>query len=178
MNSNNRGETILIVVLILGLSAFVIGSFSYAIQLRLMPLISGLSGIGLLFFILAAKYLPSMKGQIYLGRDVRSDIFLVKGEDGAAKSEARLGDGLRVMMYIVGLWTAVAVSGLVLSIFAFIFIFLKFEAGVRFRRALIGSVVTITLMAVGLHVLGITMWTGVMPTIVPGYVGGSSMPPL
>lgn len=178
MKNNRRGETIFVAVLILGLLGFVIGSFSYTIQLRLMPFLSGLSGIALLLIVLSGKYIPAARRRIGQAAEGQRAKLPIEGEEGIADDEGRLGDGLKVISYIVVLWGAVLVVGLPLSMFTFIIIFLRFEARVRLVKALVGSGIAVALMILGLKILGIDMWAGIMPTVVPGYVGGSLMPPL
>ena len=178
MNKGKLGETIFILVLIAGLFAFVIGSFSYTVELRIIPLLSGLIGIPLLATLLIGRSLPALRWQPD-GTDEAAPSILAKNEDDDdADGEESAGAALKIMTYMIGLWVAVVIAGLTLSLPVFIAIFLIFEARVRPHNALISSLIAIAIVVIGLKALGIDPWAGIMPEVIPGYVGGSMMPPL
>ena len=85
---------------------------------------------------------------------------------------------LRVLAYIIGFWALVFVFGLYLVPPLFIVFFLVAEAGVRLRHAVLSALIACAFLFTGLHLLKIDLWVGVVGEIVPGIVGGATMPSL
>ncbi|MBW1996486.1 MAG: hypothetical protein JRJ29_00835 [Deltaproteobacteria bacterium] len=53
------------------------------------------------------------------------------------------------------------------------------EAGIRWWKAFIYSVVTTALLYIGMvNLLKVDLWTGAIPEIIPGFLGGSLVPPI
>jgi uncharacterized transporter YbjL len=78
--------------------------------------------------------------------------------------------------YTVALWLTALIAGLLLAIVVFVTFFLWAEARLRLRSAVIGGVATGALTMAAFHVMKIDHWAGIMPELVPGYLGGSIMP--
>ena len=82
------------------------------------------------------------------------------------------------MFTTIGFWTLIFLFGLYLVPPLFIVQFLVVEAGMRWRHAVLSTLIACAFLFAGLHLLKIDLWVGVVPEIVPGIVGGAVMPSL
>ena len=170
------GETIFVLFLIAGLAVFTFGSLSYVTELRTMPLIFGIAGILLLILLLVGNYVPAMRG---LGRAGTPSVSVsaAGGEKPETKSaEPKWSDVLKIMAYMIGFWVAILVFGLTVTVPLLIAGFLIFEAKVKIRNAILSGLIAVVVMILSLNLMGIDVWPGIMPEIVPDYLGGGLMP--
>lgn len=173
---SRTGETIFVLSLIAGLSVFTFGSLSYVTELRTMPLIFGIAGILLLLLLLAGNHVPALRG---ISRAGSPSVSAPPGggEKPAAKSaEPEWRDVLKIMAYMVGFWVAILVFGLTVTVPLLIAGFLIFEARVRVGYAIMSGLVAVVVMVLSLNLMGIDVWPGIMPEIIPDYLGGGLMP--
>jgi hypothetical protein len=176
MQKPRPGETVFILCLIAGLAIFTFGSLSYVTELRTMPLIFGSCGILLLVLLLAGNHIPAMRG---ISRAGSPSVSAPPGggEKTAAKSaEPEWRDVLKIMAYMVGFWVAILVFGLTVTVPLLIAGFLIFEARVRAVYAVLCGLIAVVVMVFSLNLMGIDVWPGIMPEIIPDYLGGGLMP--
>ncbi len=176
MNTSHTGETIFVLFLIAGLAVFTFSSLSYVTELRTMPLIFGTAGILLLLILLAGNHVPALRG---IGR---AGSPTVSGPPGSGEKPAAKGpepewrDVLKIMAYMVGFWVAILFFGLTVTVPLLIAGFLILEAGVRAGYAILSGLIAVVVMVLSLNVMGIDVWPGIMPEIIPDYLGGGLMP--
>lgn len=177
MNKSRAGETLFILFLIAGLAIFTAGSLSYVAELRTMPLIFGVGGILLLVLLLAGNRYPAIRrlGEAGLPRPM-AGVKDGKADAPAGGSEPQWRDALKIMAYMVGFWVAILFFGLTVIVPLLIAGFLIFEAGVRVRNAILSGLIAVALMVLSLNFMGIDVWPGIIPEIVPDYLGGGLMP--
>jgi hypothetical protein len=178
MNKRLPGEAIFVLLLIVGLLAFVLGSLGYTVELRAMPQAFGLAGVALLVLVLIGIYFPSVRQ--WTDASLAADWTKMPGEEEKQEErpnrQERPAEFLRIIAYMVAVWVAVLLLGLTVTIPVFLTVFLVWEAKLRLRNALIASAVTIVIIVLALKAMGITLWAGIIPEIIPGYLGGSIMP--
>ncbi|HSM42698.1 MAG TPA: hypothetical protein VK862_18250 [Afifellaceae bacterium] len=176
MKKSRTGETIFVLILIAGLAIFTFGSLSYVTELRTMPLIFGVAGILLLLLLLAGNHIPALRG---ISRAGSPSVSAPPGGGEKAtpnSAEPEWRDVLKVMAYMVGFWVAILFFGLTVTVPLLIAGFLIFEARVRAGYAILSGLIAVVVMVLSLNVMGIDVWPGIMPEIIPDYLGGGLMP--
>lgn len=170
------GETVFVLVLIAGLAIFTFGSLAYVTELRTMPLIFGTCGILLLLLLLAGNHIPAMRGISQAGSPSASPQPGGDEKAEAKSNEPEWRDVLKIMAYMVGFWVAILFFGLTVTVPLLVAGFLIFEAKVKVGRAILSGVIAVVVMVFSLNFMGIDVWPGIIPEIVPDYLGGGLMP--
>jgi hypothetical protein len=183
MTNLSRDQLLNIVVtgLMLFLAAsFVIGAFTYAPRMRIVPLVIGIPTIAMLVFILALELRPDL----FKPRKLREAEEAPKPEAPRQVSASGIDAGrwqrvVTIYGWIVGFFAATLVLGHYLAIPLFLLAFFIKETKVDPVRAIaVSAAVTVVLIVVFDLLLDIPLWPGVLPRIIPHYIGGGSMPPL
>lgn len=156
MTKIDKGEAAFVLFLILWMLAFVLAASSYTSVVKILPLIFGGIGLVLLGLTLAG---------------------LFKFGSGSARggTESRADVG-RMIGYMIALWLTAFLLGLLVAITLFVIVFLRREAKTSLRAAVITGSVTGALTVLTLQFMHIDLWAGIVPELIPGYVGGSIMP--
>ncbi len=84
----------------------------------------------------------------------------------------------RSMGYALGFLAFAFVFGFYLIPPLFIAIYLIVDARVPARWAIFSGIVATALLIGGMQAVNVDVWLGVVPEIIPGYFGGSMMPPI
>lgn len=160
--------------------SFVIGAFTYMPRMRIVPLVIGVPTVALLVFIILQELKPrlfSMDRSANEGADPEPE-----APRRVTSSSIDAGQWQRVVTiygWIAGFFVATFVLGHYLAIPLFLLAFFVKETGIAPLRALgIAVAVFLVLMLVFEVLLGIPLWPGILPRIVPHYIGGGSIPPL
>ena len=176
MKKPRTGETVFVLLLIAGLAIFTFGSLSYVTELRTMPLIFGVAGILLLLLLLAGNHIPAMRSIRQAGSPSASPSPGGDEKPEAKSAEPEWRDVLKIMAYMVGFWVAILLFGLTITVPLLIAGFLILEAKAKAGNAILSGVIAVVLMVFSLNFMGIDVWPGIIPEIVPDYLGGGLMP--
>ncbi|MEK9660063.1 MAG: tripartite tricarboxylate transporter TctB family protein [Chloroflexota bacterium] len=185
----NRDRVLNLVVyaalLVLTLS-FVIGARAYEGRMTLVPRVIGIPTALLLAFIIVAELSPRLRGLTH-GRGGAADDEAPSPEESAQRqreSGAGVDAGswqrvLTVYGWLVGFFLLTLVVGFYVAVPIFLFAFLVRESQVAPVRAAVVTVVVLLLFLLIFDlVLDLALWRGLLPRILPGYIGGGSLPPL
>lgn len=177
MNLRWNGTAIFSICLIAFVLAMVIGSFSFPFEVRITPLMVGSVSLLFLVLLVVGEFHPTLLEwteatleDLWGGRQKRNH---------RIKSGGRNADWpsvLKILIYIFGFWLAVFLIGLAVVPPLFIAIFLIFEADVKIRYATFAALLACLLIIGSLNLMNVDIWAGVIPELIPGYIGGSIMP--
>ncbi len=179
MKANSTGTFVWVAIMAVAVIAMLVEAATLPPTLREIPNLLGWTVLVLFALLLVGEVCPAaiawmdtpLEG-LWQGGDMK------EGGPGGVPDAVPWSSVLRVLAYIVGFWALVFVFGLYLVPPLFIILFLVAEAGVRLRHAVLSALVACSFLFAGLHLLKIDLWSGVVPEIVPGIVGGTVMPTL
>lgn len=185
MKAKSIGIFVWVTIMASTVIAMLINATTLPPSLREIPDLLGWTVLVLFALVLVGEVYP----EAIAWMDSPLDEFLQSGEankgvpgevDTDSKNEAAAPapwpSVLRVLAYIIGFWALTFLFGLYLVPPLFIVFFLIVEAGVRLRNAVLSTLIACAMLFVGLHLLEINLWVGVVPEFVPGIVGGAVMP--
>ena len=181
MKSRPSGELRLILVIGAVVALMLFEAQSLPSNVRMAPNLLGFASMGLILLLVVGEiYPPAMK---YMGSPITDLVGAKESKDPAwgddeVSDRARWIPVLRIMAYVAGFWLLVVFFGLILIPPIFVICFLVFEARVRFKIAVLSSLIACTILITGLLLLNVEMWLGAIPETIPGVLGGSILPSL
>jgi hypothetical protein len=154
--------------------AFFIGSLALRPGLRVMPLVFSALGLVLLGTLAVDRFAPSAREWIGL----RSNGAASRGKQQVPADELNedSADIVRIIGYMIGFFGLVFLMGMAVSIPIYVALFLKLEAKARWHHAILAGALTTVIVVAGMKLMRLALWTGIIPTIIPRYVGGAQMP--
>lgn len=160
------------------LQVTVAGGFTEA--LRFTPYLAGYGTLSMVIVLLAGTYYPEILRwtettlQDLWGGGGAGD----KGVASEAEEDAPWPAVLRSMSYAVGFLVAVFVFGFALVPPLYVALYLIVEARVRPLWAALAALIASFTLIIGMVLLRVEVWAGIIPEIIEGYLGGSIIPPL
>lgn len=177
MKSRIDGELIFILVLTGLVLAVLIATLGFPPLLRYTPFIAGGLTLALLLVLLAGRIFPPV---LMWTETVLQDMWGGGADQGrieaAVEAPSPWPSVLRVMAYAVGYLLAVYFIGFFVVTPLFLAVYLIFDAAVKPLPAVAVSAALSFLMIVALLNLNVDLWSGVMPEIVPDFIGGAIPP--
>ena len=151
---------------------------AYPPEVQVLPLVVGLPTLALTIVLLAGEFHPPVMQWLDSALD---DLWGGRQEtpDRAADQPATSwGPVVRMMSWAIGFFAAVFLLGMFVVPPLFIVAYLVTEARMRLAGALFASLVASTCLYAGMAFLGVDLWTGSVPEVAPGILGGGIIPPL
>lgn len=158
--------------------AFLVDGRAFPPQVRIVPYLVGITTLVLLVILLLGNFYPAVT------RWTESTLEDLWGgvRDAAGTrppQEAPPWSGVfRIAAWIVGFFLSVFLLGIVAVPSFFIAAFLIVEAGVAARKAIPIALAVSFAVCAGMAALQVEFWTGLIPELIPGYLGGAILPPL
>ena len=160
--------------------ALVLGSLVYDGKQRLVALVIGLPTIGMLAFLMLASLTPAMLA--YLRPIGVSEDDAPEAESGGSPNNLNTGTWRRVGIvygWLIGYYVLTFIFGYYVATPVFLVAFLTKESGLTWMKSLGVMVVSLVPFYVVFRlILDIPLWPGVLPRILPGILGGGSIPQL
>jgi hypothetical protein len=172
MSDRTAGERIFLIFLMIILLVFFIGSLSFRPGLRVMPLVFSALGLMLLAALAVDRFAPSAREWIGLGGAASRG----KQRAPADQLNETPADVARIISYMIAFFGLVFLMGMAVAIPLYVALFLKVEARARWHHAILAGALTTVIVVAGMKLMRLTLWTGIIPTIIPRYVGGAQMP--
>lgn len=155
-------------------------------QLQIATHIAGYSTLFLIVLLLVGHFRP---GLMHWAETTLQDLWGGKGTGagslGRDEGAAGGGDGAlpwpavaRSMGYALGFLALAFVFGFYLIPPLFIATYLIAEARVPPLWAILSGIGATALLIGGMQAVNVDVWVGVIPEIIPGYFGGSMLPPI
>lgn len=138
-----------------------------------------------------ARFIPTVFAWITLGLiavDILRQIItssLPQREKGAPEAAAQqymstdpthVSDALRVISYVAAFWLLVLLFGFIGVPALLIWTYLMVEARVRWHLGFLAAVLGNAAVLWGMSALGVRIWRGAGPEVLPGIVGGEQWP--
>jgi putative tricarboxylic transport membrane protein len=162
--------------LALGVAVFLVGALSFPDRVQILPLLTGSGTLLLLLGLVASTLLPRLKH--WRGSAPQEDSGNDADTPATGPDEPPWPVVLRFAVYIMGFFAAVFMFGFFLVPPFVVALFLIYEADVPRRWAILSAVIASFSLYAGMVLLNVDMWTGALPEIVPGLIGGSIIPPI
>ena len=181
MKSRINGAFIWTVILGLFVVLQVIVAGGFTESLRFTPYLAGFGTLFMVIVLLAGNFYPEiLRWTETTLQDLWGGGGGGAGDGGAtaAEEEPPWPAVLRSMSYAVGFLVAVFVFGFALVPPLYVTLYLTVEAGVRLRWAVLVAVAASAALIMGMVLLHVEVWAGILPEIIEGYLGGSIIPPL
>ncbi|MDW7738750.1 MAG: tripartite tricarboxylate transporter permease [Bacillota bacterium] len=153
-------------------------SFQYGERARMVPLLVSSGTLVLLLGLLVGHFFPELMKRMEVGLDDMLGGSSKQKCDAEEKEQTAIGSVLRIIFWIVGLATIIFLFGLPVSIPLLLLAFLLFEGKVVWWKALLIAAVGSVIFFVALNYLGVRLWLGAIPRLIPGILGGSIIPRL
>lgn len=173
------GELVFVLALTAFLVAMLVATLGFPPLLRYTPFIAGGLTLLLLLLLLAGRIFPPV---LFWTEAVLQDMW--GGGAGQDRMEAAVErpspwpSVLRVMGYAVGYLLAVYFVGFFVITPLFLALYLVLDGEVKPLPAIVVSAGLSFVMIVALRNLNVDLWSGVMPEIIPDFVGGAIPPVL
>lgn len=165
---------VLLFVIVLLLTAF-----SYPKEVRLLPFVVGFPTLVLLVALKLGSFYPGILR--WLGHIMGEEQTKGEGPDQRNKS-SEFTDWkpvLNIMAWVILFFVFVFVFGFALVSPVFITCFLIRKAGMGWLKAALYAVVAVVLIYLCMEgLIHVDLWSGAVPTVIPGILGGSIIPPL
>jgi hypothetical protein len=164
-------------ILALFVLVFVVVALSFPREVRLLPL---LIGSGTLIFLVALMIGEFYPGAIRWMETTLDDLWGGGSGDAAPGTLETIpwGGVIRIVAWILGFLAGVFLLGFFVVPPLFVALFLIVEARVMPLRATLASVIANGILFAGMAGLKVELWTGAIPEILEGYIGGGIIPPL
>ena len=179
MKSRINGAFIWTVILGLFVVLQVIVAGGFTESLRFTPYLAGFGTLFMVIVLLAGNFYPEI---LRWTETTLQDLWGGggAGDEGAAAAEEEppWPAVLRSMSYAVGFLVAVFVFGFALVPPLYVALYLIVEAGVRPLWAVLAALIASFTLVMGMVLLQVEVWAGIIPEIIEGYLGGSIIPPL
>jgi len=154
-------------------------------QLQIATHIAGYSTLVLIVLLLVGHFRP---GLMHWAETTLQDVWGGKGTDARSvgrDEDAEGGEGplpwhavARSMGYAVGFLALAFIFGFYLVPPLFIATYLIADARVRPLWAVLSGIAATVLLIGGMQAVNVDVWVGVIPEIIPRYLGGSMIPPI
>lgn len=151
---------------------------AYPPEVQVLPLVVGLPTLALIIVLLVGEFRPPVMQWLDSALD---DLWGGRRETADASADqpaTSWGPVVRMMSWAVGFFAAVFLLGMFVVPPLFIVAYLVAEARMRPTGALAASLAASTCLYAGMALLGVDLWTGSVPEVVPGILGGGIIPPL
>jgi len=172
-----NGEFIVTAFLTFFVGAMFITTLGYRPEVRLVPmLVSGFTLI-MLGGLLVLQFYPNLMKKMEVGLEDMLGASSPEKESEETEQASTAGI-MRMIYWIVGFFVSIFLLGIKVSFPLFILSFILIEGKERLWKAFLVTAVGSALIFIALDFLGITLWVGALPEIIPGILGGSNIPRL
>jgi hypothetical protein len=174
-----KGPFVWTVLLTLLVVTFLVTAISFPERVRIAPFLAGGATLALLLVLVAAEFIPRL-------RRWTEDTSGARPRDNQGGADRNIVPiewapwpiVLRFAAYIVGFFLFVFLLGFFVVPPVFIALFLINEARVGPKWAILSAMIASFSMYGGMVLLNVDIWTGAIPEIVPGLIGGAIIPPV
>lgn len=179
MRVHVRGSLIFSVMLSLFVVVLLVTALQYLREVRVVPFVIGIPTLFLLFILLIGEFYPSVMQWM---ESTLEDLWggKTRGSGAGVRSEDMTSwwSILGIVGWAVVFFVLVFFLGFYLVPPLFIAVFLTVEAEVPLHRAILSSLITSAALYGGMALLRVDLWSGAIPEIIPGLLGGAIIPPL
>ncbi|MDW7738751.1 MAG: tripartite tricarboxylate transporter permease [Bacillota bacterium] len=172
------GEFIFTVAIAVFVLMILIFSFQYGERARLMPIIVSSGTLILLLGLLVGHFSPELMKRMEVGLDEMLGGSSKKKCEVEEEVQTAAGSVLRIIFWIVGMGAAIFLFGLPVSIPLFLLAYLILEGKIVWWKALLIAALGAAIFFVALNFLGVRLWLGAIPSLIPDILGGSIIPRL
>lgn len=174
-----KGSLLFSLSLALFVAVLLVTAREYPEEVRLVPFVIGIPTLGLFIILLVGEFYPTLMHWMESALD---DLWgsQTRGSSVNAMSQelTSWSSVFRVIGWAVAFFVLVFFLGFFLVPPLFIAAFLVVEAKARASRAIAASLVACVALYGGMSFLRVYLWLGAIPEIIPGFLGGSIIPPL
>jgi len=174
-----KGSLVWSLLLTLFVVVLLVTAQDFPEDVRLVPFVIGIPTVLLFIILLIGEFYPPLMEWM---ESILEDLWGGKRKGAAVESVSQevtsWSSVFRVMAWTVAFFVLVFFLGFFLVPPVFIAAFLIMEAGVRPFRAIVASLITSIALDSGMFFLKVGLWMGAIPEIIPGFVGGSIIPPI
>ncbi len=181
MKSGPDGSFIWTIILGLFVLLLTVVAHGFPDSLKFAPYLAGYGTLAMVVVLIAGRYYPEILRwtettlqDLWGGGDSET----VPGDDAGAEQAPSWAAVIRSMSYAVGFLALVILFGLVVITPLFIVTYLVVEARVKLVWAVLAAAVASGLLVFGMILLQVEIWAGIVPEIIPEFVGGSIFPPI
>ena len=181
MKNYLRGSLLWTLLLALVVLAFLLGTEAFPPQLQIGPRLVAGTTVLLLLVLLVGEFYPAINTWTEVAlQDLWGG---GNGDESAAavhidEEPPPWSAAIRMMLYAVGFFVLVLLLGFFAIPPIFIALFLILEADVRPFRAISLAIIVSISLNLAMLALNVEVFTGIVPEIIPGFLGGAIMPPL
>jgi len=184
MTARDKTSVILTTVLLVVILTMVISAFAFGPKAQQFPLIVGVPTSILLVFLLIAERLPASRSikLLEVGLEGLLEKEIPTGKASGVEAESEQAGDLRAVWTIVFGLTLFVVLILLVGFFVAVpicvFAFLILQGKLDWLKATAFAAVLWVVLYIFQRVLGLELWLGVIPEVIPGILGGGILPPL
>ncbi len=179
MRVRRKGSLVCSLTLSLFVVILLVAAWQYPREVQLVPYVVGIPTLFLFMVLLIGEFYPTLMNWM---ESALEDLW--GGRTPGARVEAMSQDlaswflVFRVMSWVVIFYVLVFFLGFFLVPPAFVAVFLIMEAEMRPSRAIAASLIASISLYGGMSFLKVELWSGAIPEIIPGLLGGAIIPPL
>lgn len=180
MKSGPDGSFFWTIILGLFVLLLTVVAHGFPDSLKFAPYLAGYGTLAMILILIAGRYYPEILRwtETTLQDLWGGDSDTATGDEAGAEEAPSWPAVIRSMSYAVGFLALVILFGLVVITPLFIATYLVVEARVKLVWAVLAAAVASGLLVVGMILLQVEIWAGIVPEIIPEYFGGSIFPPL
>ncbi|MBN2401833.1 MAG: tripartite tricarboxylate transporter permease [Spirochaetes bacterium] len=171
-NASIAKEPILTAAMLIIIScSFIFAARGYEWESNILPLITAISAIIILIIILVSE----ASGKFAYVMEYVMGSF---GQKGSITTDPKWSKLMQLYIWLMGLVLAIFLIGYVASILISVFILLRYVGRVKTPKSIIFAVIIDVFIYIiyGL-IFSVRLWPGIIPSVIPGFVGGGSLPP-
>ena len=151
--------------------------------LQFTPNLAGYGTLVMIAILIIGNFYPSILSWTEttlqdLWGDTKPDNDLVELEDETLEKAVSWPDVIRAISYALGFLIFVFMLGFSAVTPVYITLYLVTEARVHFIWAALTGVFVTAMIVTGMGLLSVEIWAGLIPEIIPDYLGGSILPPV
>lgn len=185
MKSRFSGAFIWTVLLGLGVLGLVYTARGFPDLLQFTPNLAGYGTLAMIAILIIGNFYPGILRwtettlqDMWGGGKAGEEEAEAEAEEEEAAQETPWIDVVRSISYAVGFLISVFLLGFPAITPIYVTLYLVAEAQVRFIWAALVGVFVTALIVTSMGLLYVEVWAGIIPEIIPGYLGGSILPPL
>ncbi|MFQ5850365.1 MAG: hypothetical protein ACE5JU_07210 [Candidatus Binatia bacterium] len=179
MRLHLKGSLVFSLLLTLFVVALLVTAQDYPEDVRLVPLVIGIPTVVLFTILLVGEFYPTLMQRM---ESTLEDLWGGQARGSGVKAVSQeltsWSSVIRVMSWAVAFFVLVFLLGFFLVPPVFVAAFLIREAEMRPVSAIIASIVASLGLLGGMTFLRVDLWMGAVPELIPGFVGGSIIPPI
>ncbi|MFH1488263.1 MAG: tripartite tricarboxylate transporter TctB family protein [Pseudomonadota bacterium] len=179
MKTRWSGEQNWCTALMLFLILLLLAGFSYPKEVRMLPFVVGFPTLLLLVILWLGGIYPGVRRRIEMAGERKKDQKAVPDKVKKGEEFTDWKPVLIVMAWVFLFFILVFFFGFALVSPVFITCFLIRKASMRWQVSALYSVIATVLIYVFMEgLINADLWSGAIPEIIPGYLGGAIIPPL